>query len=144
MKDEHDKQTGELLPFPAPRTGGAALPAPTGGSAAGKKFKRLPQQRIALTPHGAKPLHEGSPLGFGRSVVPVSSVAREWGISARRVRTMLMEGRLDGRQKENGYWEVYFPYRYVWGTRGPQLTRNRNLPERSPYTRKKRERFSEW
>lgn len=140
MKDENDIKTGELLPFPAIGGGGGEQRAHTATAGAAKgKHKRLPQQSTNDQPDGARPAEGGLPLGWGRSVISVSSVARDWGISSRRVRVMLQEGRLEGRQLENGYWEVYFPYRYVLGTRGPQLQRNRNLPKKSPYSRPKRE-----
>ena len=35
------------------------------------------------------------------------------GISSRRVRVMLVEGHLEGRQLESGYWQVFHPYRYA-------------------------------
>lgn len=106
------------------------------------KPRRLPRQSMYTPPSGAKPEDSGQPLGFGRSVVSVAVVARDWGISARRVRTMLADGRLVGRQLENGYWEVSYPYSYVFGTRGPQIKRQRNLPPAAP--RERKERFSEW
>lgn len=105
-----------------------------------RKPKRLPNQSIYTPPEGAKPL-DGGVLGFGQCVVPVSSVAREWGVSPRRVRVMLTEGRLAGRLLPNGYWEVYYPYRYVFGTRGPALRRQRNQPEKPP---RKPEHSPEW
>lgn len=104
------------------------------------EFKRLPRQSCYAPPQGAQPATPSSCADM-RSVVPASSVARDWGISARRVRVMLADGRLEGRQLENGYWEVYFPYRYVFGTRGPAIKRQRNLPEP---TRKKVERNEDW
>lgn len=143
MKDEHDKRTLELVST-VQAAAEAAPPGqtrpPAGGTAEGRKPKRLPRQSIFRPPEGAKPEH-GAFLGFGRSVVPVSSVARDMGISARRVRVMLTEGRLMGRRLENGYWEVYYPYQYILGTRGPALKRQRNLPEPAP---RKRERNSGW
>jgi len=75
-----------------------------------------PHRRSKITDDGTK-------TGYGLPVVSVSAVAREWGISSRRVRVMLAEGRLDGRQLDNGYWEVCYPYRYVFGTRGPAFNR---------------------
>lgn len=120
---------------------------PQGGELADKanvsarKPKRLPRQSAHLRPAKAKPMDAANPLGNMRSVVPVSTVAREWGISARRVRTMLAEGRLEGRQLENGVWEVIYPYSYIFGTRGPDIKRQRNLP---PPTRKKREHKADW
>jgi len=128
MKDEHDKITGELLPFPSQ----AGL-APQGHACLttqGRKAKRLPNQSMYTPPPDAKPAVPGAPLGFGRSVVPVASVAREWGISPRRVRNMLAEGRLMGRRLENGYWEVYYPYSYIFGTRGPGLKRQQRQPDK--------------
>ena len=104
------------------------------------KFKRLPRQSCTTSPKGAKPANPGFPLGFSRSFVPVSSVARDWGISSRRVRMMLTEGRLDGRQLENGYWEVSYPYNYVFGTCGPAIKRQRDLPQKP----KKQEWKPEW
>jgi len=55
--------------------------------------------------------------------VPVSFVAKDWCVTPRRIRSLLAEKRLDGRQQENGYWEVVYPYRFVIGTRGPVLKR---------------------
>ena len=104
------------------------------------KPKRLPNQSCYRPPTGAKPATAGQPLGFSVSVVPVSSVARDWGVSARRVRVMLATGRLSGRQLENGYWEVFYPYRYVFGTRGPPIKRQRDLPAKL----KKRERMEDY
>ncbi len=100
--------------------------------------KRLPQQSRYRPPEGAKPEDPENPWS-SRSVGPVSAVARDWGISARRVRKMLEEGRLLGRRLENGYWEVVYPYRYTFGTRGPQIKRQRELPE-SSYSKRKRDR----
>jgi hypothetical protein len=105
------------------------------------KFKFMPRQ-FGHVPEGAKAAESGNPYWplHGRSVVPVSSVARDWGISSRRVRVMLAEGRLEGRQLENGYWEVFYPYRYVIGTRGPSTTRQKNTPPRP----KKAEQMTAW
>lgn len=124
MKDEHDNSTADLLPTPQ-----SAEAVPAGQArVAGGKAKRLPNQSSSMPPPDAKPAVPGMPLGFGRSVVPVASVAREWGISPRRVRNMLAEGRLMGRRLENGYWEVYYPYSYILGTRGPGLKRQQRSP----------------
>ena len=100
-------------------------PVSPGGGAAVRRAtaKRLVGQSPYNPPQGAKPEMEGYPLGFGRSVVSVSVVARDWNISARRVRVMLAQGRLSGRQLDNGYWEVIYPYSYVFGTRGPSIRR---------------------
>ena len=116
MKDKVDYFTGELLDS-------AAVPS----EGIKGKHKRLPRQSCTTPPEGAKPVISGEPLGWSRSVVSVSIVARDWGISPRRVRVMLTEGRLNGRQLENGYWEVYYPYSYVFGTRGPAIKRQRSI-----------------
>jgi hypothetical protein len=63
---------------------------------ASAKPTRLPHQSCTTPPPGAKPLEPGWPLGFGVSVVPVSAVAREWGVSSRRVRVMLTRVGLQG------------------------------------------------
>lgn len=103
------------------------------------KPKRLSNQSCYCPPKGSKPATAGQPLGFSVSVVPVSSVARDWGVSARRVRVMLSTGRLAGQQLENGYWEVFYPYRYVFGTRGPPIKRQREQPDKP----KKQERIQD-
>lgn len=122
MKDEHDNSTGELLDGTASCPAGAGCRSAVNAKKANPKFERLPGQDNFMPPEGAKF------FGFGQSFVPVSSVARDMGISARRVRVMLAEGRLSGRQRRNGYWEVFYPYRYVLGTRGPTLKRQQRLP----------------
>ena len=72
-----------------------------------KKFKRLRgYSRYKYFPE-AVPENPSAPSFFDRTLLPVSSVARQWGISPRRVRQMLEQGRLEGRQRDNGYWEVY-------------------------------------
>lgn len=135
MKDEHDKRTLELVtpvPAVAALSGGRRNdePPPRQARPVGvAKPRRLPHQSCKTPPEGAKPAESLFPLGFGRSVLPVAAVARHWGISARRVRVMLAEGRLAGRLLENGYWEVFYPYCYIEGTRGPALQRYRKLPE---------------
>ncbi|MGO8755572.1 MAG: hypothetical protein ACLQHK_10125 [Gallionellaceae bacterium] len=64
------------------------------------------------------------------SWLPVTLVAKDWDVSARRVRTLLDEGRLHGRRLENGYWEVLFPYNIRLGTRGPASRREVKKSER--------------
>ena len=64
----------------------AAQPPEAGGL---PRPKRLPNQSCYRPPKGANPARAGEPLGWSQSVVPVSSVARDWGVSARRVRVML-------------------------------------------------------
>ncbi len=120
MKDEHDKTTAdlELLEQGERAAPGTGAPPPA-QPAKPSRPKRLTKQSSHRPPPGAKPELEGFPLGFGRSVLPVSAAAKDWGVSTRRIRTMLSTGRLNGRRHENGYWEVYYPYRYTFGTRGP-------------------------
>jgi hypothetical protein len=60
---------------------------------------------------------------FDHYFVPVSFVAKDWKVTARRIRFLLSEKRLEGRQTVNGYWEVAYPYRFIIGTRGPVLKR---------------------
>lgn len=65
------------------------------------------------------------------SFVPVSLVAKDWKITPRRVRVLLAAGRLAGRQLENGYWEVAYPYTMTEGRRGPCLRKyGQKSPER--------------
>ena len=56
--------------------------------------------------------------------VPVSFVAKDWKVTSRRIRALLTEGRLMGRQQDNGYWEVLYPYLHTIGRAGPPLRRN--------------------
>ena len=129
MNDKTDNLKLDAFGFPVKP---AAEPVPKGQAGTAKlekpKARRLPRQSLLNPPPGAKPANPGTFLGLSRAVVPVAMVARDWGISSRRVRVMLVEGRLEGRQLENGYWEVFFPYCYVFGTRGPAIKRQRNLP----------------
>lgn len=64
--------------------------------------------------------------------LPVSFVAKDWKVSTRRIRTLLAAGRLAGRLQENGYWEVLYPYQFIFGKRGPSLKRQERpkKPER--------------
>jgi hypothetical protein len=54
------------------------------------------------------------------SWLPVSLTANYFGVTPRRIRAQLAAGRLAGRQLENGYWEVAYPYRVAMGRRGPR------------------------
>jgi hypothetical protein len=63
--------------------------------------------------------------------VPVSFVAQDWKVTPRRIRSLLSDSRLEGRRLENGYWEVAYPYRYTFGTRGPDLTRGKKPEARA-------------
>lgn len=105
MKDEHDTRTNELPELPTTTPRGVAS-----------------AERLAVLKY-AHALQDGQrTLGLFRSV---ANVAHEWGVSARRVRALLASGRLLGRQLENGYWEVRYPYTLTEGTRGPQMQRHR-------------------
>ena len=56
--------------------------------------------------------------------VPVTTAAKDWKVSTRRIRALLTEGRLQGVRRDNGYWEVAFPYNFTFGQRGPALKRS--------------------
>ena len=107
------------------------------------KVKRLPGQSIMKPPEGAKPRvpagcklpedkQTASLIGWTNGwVVPVSFVAKDWGVSSRRIRVLLNEGRLQGRLLANGYWEVDYPYRHIIGRRGPPLKRTQKAERRT-------------
>lgn len=155
MKDIHDKQTLDALD--AAEVGECASGAPPSG-AAKRKFKRLPGYSANRPPelvdsftgevmHGkpSKPeLHADAEFAgwLGGYVVPVSFVAKDWGVSTRRVRALLCQGRLDGRLQPNGYWEVFYPYRYIMGTRGPGLKRQQRQPDKPKNPESMQERQS--
>jgi hypothetical protein len=80
----------------------------------------LPAGAIGTT-HGLRPVH----------YVPVAFAAMDWKVSARRIRALLAESRLEGIRRENGYWEVAYPYRFTFGQRGPALKRSRKPERRS-------------
>jgi hypothetical protein len=63
------------------------------------------------------------------SFVPVTTAAKDWKVSTRRIRALLTEGRLQGVRRDNGYWEVAYPYNFTFGQRGPALKRSQK-PER--------------
>ena len=75
---------------------------------------KLPACVIADNPKAISPRH----------FVPVSFVANDWKVTARRIRFLLTAERLEGRRSDNGYWEVAYPYRFLIGTRGPALKRS--------------------
>jgi hypothetical protein len=56
---------------------------------------------------------------YAAHFVPVSFVAKDWGVTSRRIRALLSSGRLVGQLLGNGYWEVRYPYLYSEGMRGP-------------------------
>lgn len=66
-------------------------------------------------------------------LVPVSLVAKEWGVTSRRIRVLLTEKRLDGWKSANGQWFVRRPYSFTDGARGPRLKRDR-MPEKPRLT----------
>lgn len=68
--------------------------------------------------------------------VPVSFVARDWKVSVRRIRALLAESRLEGVRRDNGYWEVAYPYRFTFGQRGPALKRSQKQERRPEGLRK--------
>ena len=103
MRDEHDNSTDELPLAPAAVAGVINDPL------------YVARQRARL---------------LMDSWLPVSMVARDWGVSTRRVRILLDAGRLAGRKQDNGYWEVKFPYSYTAGTRGPASRREVKKVER--------------
>lgn len=118
------------LEFPAPTPKVGALAPTAGGALAGKG--RAPLNRWGEPKAKAEP-KRGNWVArsvidpdFKRGVanyVPVSFVAAEWKVTPRRIRSLLAANRLAGRQQENGYWEVAYPYRFIIGTRGPVLKR---------------------
>lgn len=103
MKDEHDKSTIDLVQQAAhvPQVGvKTAAKGVTHESAIYAAQQRLRQKM--------------------ESWLPVSTVARDFCLSTRRIRVLLNAGRIEGRQVENGYWEVLYPYQVTFGKRGPK------------------------
>ncbi len=84
-----------------------------------------------------------APGMYGGRYVPVSFVAKDWGVSSRRIRYLLIEGRLLGLQRDNGYWEVHYPYAFTFGTRGPGLKRQKRPSKVRPNNVVKLERKEE-
>ncbi len=130
MKDEHDKYTVDLEQIERVEAVPGTGTPPPAKAAKPPRPKRLANQSSHRPLPGAKPELEGFPLDFGRSVLSVSAAAKDWGVSTRRIRTMLSTGRLVGRRHENGYWEVCYPYFYSEGTRGPCLKRQQRQPDK--------------
>ena len=81
-------------------------------------------------PKGSRPA-SASWLLRSSAYVPVSFVAKDWNVTARRIRALLTAGRLAGRVQDNGYWEVQFPYSFIFGTRGPSLKRQKKPEQRT-------------
>jgi hypothetical protein len=82
-------------------------------------------EQHARTTDPIYPQHE-----FMYTFVPVATVAKDWNVSPRRIRALLASRRLQGIRRDNGYWEVAYPYRFTFGRRGPALKRSQK-PERS-------------
>jgi hypothetical protein len=88
-------------------------------------------EQHARTTGRIHPQHE-----FMYTFVPVSTAAKDWKVSARRIRALLVAMRLQGIRRANGYWEVAYPYNCTFGRRGPALKRSQK-PERSPASNQK-------
>lgn len=84
-------------------------------------YKQKPPPKRG-TWHDRTVIAKASPLVKG-SRVTVSFAAKEWKVSSRRIRHLLAAQRLQGRRLENGRWEVFYPYRFLIGSRGPVLRR---------------------
>ncbi|MDP2144398.1 MAG: hypothetical protein Q8J80_09760 [Gallionella sp.] len=142
MKDPNDNATSELSASAVPVPQGRGQPsietkAPVkmhwsspkpqpkrGGYLARQVHEPMPEK----VPAGA--MEKNGRVSFVKSHVPVSFAARDWGVTSRRIRFLLAEGRLEGRREDNGYWVVTYPYRFQIGTRGPVLKRHqRSLKE---------------
>lgn len=130
MKGEHDKRTIDLIE--AAVTGGVrARGRVTAGTAASPdKTDRptIPDEHKFI---GVEPFQMQHVPTQGANYVPVSLAAKDWNVSARRVRALLAAGRLAGQLQPNGYWQVRFPYLFTFGTRGPALKRSQK-PEKRP------------
>jgi len=122
MKDEHDQRTIDMMKQDAFIA----------------SLKRTPDQlkQDALMDQGNKRLINQLKLDAAyvaqqrtrqgmESWLPVSMVAKEFGVTSRRIRALLAVGRLKGRQLENGYWAVAYPYFFAMGRRGPKLLMQR-------------------
>lgn len=108
MKDERDTRTLDCIDLPVGgKSAHGALPA------TGKAVQSFPSKLLADRDYRQR---EGL-ITF----LPVSMVAAEWGVSARRIRALLCAGRLEGTRHENGYWDVHYPYSMIEGRRGPMM-----------------------
>jgi hypothetical protein len=112
MKDKHDKRTLDFVH-------------------SSRQEAHLAAQRL-----GAHPVYAAWENRLREqliSFVSVAFVASEWGVTARRVRVLLCAGRLAGRQLDNGYWEVSYPYTLTMGRRGPAMRKygHRNPEQRA-------------
>lgn len=73
-----------------------------------------------------QPFHE-----WMHQFVPVSTAAKDFKVSARRIRALLAARRLQGIRRENGYWDVVYPYNFTFGRRGPALKRSQKAEKDS-------------
>jgi len=112
MKDEHDNQTREILDI-----------------GKGQKVVEVKSKR----PNSFAMAEDG------HYYIPVSVVALQWSVTSRRIRALLSAGRLEGRQHDNGYWEVRYPYSYTDGMRGPASRRFQKRGQKQEQARKKPE-----
>ena len=101
-----------------------------------------PQGAGARSAHPEAPGADAAPVAQHRTAAPerravdnpfawhvsVSHAAKDWNVTPRRIRVLLAAGRLAGRVRTNGYWEVMFPYSFTFGTRGPNLKRQQRPP----------------
>jgi len=111
MKDDSDRYTLDMHEPAKPRRSRKAPPA------------GLPVRPLILDEATAPPTLASDSAASGLparpNFVPVVFVARDWGVTPRRIRALLAEGRLSGEQLGNGCWQVRFPYLYAEGLRGP-------------------------
>lgn len=118
MKDVHDKSTLDCIGLSG------------GGQSAPCSLPATDKTVHVLSPKVLMERDYRQRLGQ-ITLLPVSMVAAEWGVSARRIRALLCAGRLEGTRHENGYWDVHYPYSMIEGRRGPMMRK---------YTLKKSER----
>lgn len=120
MKDENDRYTVDMH--------GTAKPPRK------RKQAKPPKRPLKLDEESSKaPLPaQAKPNEDGQCFVPVSFVAQAWGVTPRRIRALLVAGRLAGQLKGNGYWEVRYPYTYTEGLRGPQQKRHQRPSNKPP------------
>ncbi len=120
MKDENDRHTadmGEVLAVPA----GRRKRKRKGEPLRPMQFDEASKQAVEA---GVLPERVRIASGGAARYVPVAFVARDWGVTPRRVRALLAAGRLSGQLLPNGYWEVCYPYTYTDGLRGPMQRRH--------------------
>jgi len=122
MKDEHDQRTIDLMKNDAFIARLKRTPDQMKQDAAqDESNKRLID---SVKQDAAYVAQQRARQGM-ESWLPVSMVANQFGVTSRRIRALLAEGRLNGRQLENGYWEVAYPYVFAMGRRGPKLLMQR-------------------